>query len=120
MIAEQIGHGCTRSAVSGKVDRLGLGARIPRKDRVVKPRIPKQVTEDVVAKEVSHAPEEPQSFRISMMHIRDGECKWIGDDPQIDSSMCGHPTIPNKSYCSWHYGRSFQPAQKILRETDAQ
>lgn len=100
-IAKEIGDGCTRCSVIGKLRRLdlplmgkavngrGWQEHTPRRARMPKPEV---VDDD--------AP--PESLRISLQDIRDGQCKFISADPLTDSSMCGWPTEFGRSYCPRH------------------
>lgn len=114
-IAKAIGNGCTRGAISGKIDRLGIGFRVPRGLRVTRPRIPKPVVVPVAVEPQG----EPLSLRIPYAEAKAKQCKWISADPQVDSSICGYETKPLSPYCEFHHARSRQPAHTVRRETDA-
>lgn len=120
-IASAIGQGCTRNMVIGKLRRLNLSLlRLTVRGRGWQPDTPRKARTMKEPTDPIEAISEPVSLRIPFAQAKSRECRWISSDPIIDSSICGHDTLPNKSLCAYHAGRAFQPATHIRRETDAQ
>ena len=126
-IASKMG-GVTRNAVIGKVHRLGLSGRAT-------PAKPKRGCVTEAAPEA--APAEPETARAEMIDrlleepafvapavlssgdmatvatLQRNMCKWpMGDPASDDFHFCGQPTVPGKSYCSYHARMAFQPSQR--------
>lgn len=108
-IALRIGDGCTRSCVSGKVDRLGLGRGMTRSERSKSARPPMNRVPLLPVHVPEPLPEEPVSMNILLVNITHKACRWISGDPAINATMCGHPQKPNSPYCEFHAGRAYQP-----------
>lgn len=123
-IAREIGNGCTRSSVSGKVDRLGLGTRVARSERMTRPRIPKTVVvPEVPPVDLSI---EPEAFilaggaHVTVLTVNDRMCRWpFGDPQEVDFHFCGHSPRSGSPYCEAHARKAFQPASVIKRSYDA-
>ncbi|WP_162248637.1 GcrA family cell cycle regulator [Methylobacterium sp. Leaf94] len=115
------GHLMTASAVIGRMRRAGLtfmgprsNWRAPIKPRVRKPR-PKKAAAPVVVKAPPPPPAPrptprpqacdvvlPESRRVAIWDVRDGQCRWIAGDPRRDSTACGHTTAAGSPYCPAH------------------
>lgn len=126
-IAKQLG-GVTRNAVIGKVHRLGLSGRspgAPKRARLVKPEIaasakkdgsgapagrPRQArTQQSAPPEPAKALPEPKpnrakpSLGLSIITIRDGQCRFPTHTAYGDHRFCGHRTRPGSPYCDAHW-----------------
>lgn len=117
--------GTTRSAISGKVDRLGLSKpvmseaqkeaarkaaaarnlnnrRISRGTKVIKIREP-----DMEREPVNPPPPFVGSLNIPFVELRDfknnepNQCRFIADEPPgPDYRACGNETVAGESYCA--------------------
>jgi hypothetical protein len=113
LIGEQLGT--TRSAVAGKVSRLGLPPpkvhrapavpkrkSRPRKARVVPDRKPRVV---IIKPQVTEPPRAP----IGFMELRERHCRAIVAYDAFGFAMfCGHPKT-GKSWCARHHRLYTQP-----------
>lgn len=116
-IARELAHGITRSAVLGKVHRLGLSAgRTPqvaasRKMELSKPQggarktgSPSRAAE-VVARSSPSSPAPAKTHErglASVLTIRRCECRWpLGDPHAVDFSLCGRP-VARGAFCGQH------------------
>jgi GcrA cell cycle regulator len=125
----------SRSAVIGKLHRLGLPGRAkrqlfsnPHKNRprklVRKPRAyPKVVTrfgrssarlwDDLGPAEPLPAVEEiviPEKERKQLVDLEQNDCRWpIGDPKQAGFHFCGRRKVAGLSYCMDHARRAYQP-----------
>jgi hypothetical protein len=119
--------GCTRNAVLGKADRLGLresahhgGGRVTAK-REGAPAFPRGIFLRVPARQLAEleaAPSrEPPSRQIALIDLKAGECRWITGD---DGRCCGHATAliaagarhVASPYCGFHSERAYRPARE--------
>lgn len=95
----------TRSAIAGKVSRLG--AKKPKRERATpsKPR-PKVVPMKLPEQE----PEPEPLLKPGEWPVIRNACRYIYGDPRdADFRFCGHETIGLSAYCSFHVARMFQP-----------
>lgn len=127
----------TRSAVIGKVHRLGLSGRAttsryqqPRArtvPRAAKPRRPKPAPTPlqaiVAALPVDHVEsvEEiviPVAERKTLDMLADGDCRWpIGDPQDPEFHFCAKPKAAGLPYCERHAVRAYVPyAPKTAKE----
>lgn len=114
-IAAQI-PGTTRSAVIGKVHRLGLPGRPSPVARGPNPGPKKRPPPAVKPPSLPEpVPEEIEPLHIGMMEIRDGQCKWPYG-AGATTTFCGHAITPGKPYCSEHCRQAFHPSQPIMRD----
>jgi len=113
------GSGLTRSAIGGKLHRLGL------KTRVVRPRKPKagKAGKFGAGKLVNHghyfkiaegypgveeAKADPEAFvhRCGIMELENCSCRWpVGDSQSKEFFFCGAPgadLFGHRPYCSYH------------------
>ena len=120
-IRVELGGGLSRSAISGKANRLGLVhgksplAKRPKLSRA-RPRqklsrlilggldftnqVPK-VSAPVVVSVAPVAPVEPTPLRLDLFQLTDSVCKWsVSDEPP--HFFCGHPTEWQQPWCQWH------------------
>lgn len=44
----------------------------------------------------------PESLRVSLVDVRDGQCKWISGEPTAEATCCGHRVDQGSSYCPGH------------------
>jgi GcrA cell cycle regulator len=131
--------GLTRSAVIGKVHRMGLSGRATskphnsyiRKSRPTKaprpnPPAPSAVMAILCDGLPIPTPAEFDVPRISFSHLNeDGNkhCRWpclesVAGVPQDQPLFCGLKPIPGQSYCPTHYVRARIPVQPRRREAD--
>ncbi|ATQ70282.1 GcrA cell cycle regulator [Methylosinus trichosporium OB3b] len=122
-IAAEIGGGITRSAVIGKVHRLGLPARergvrtkaaraaiiTPPPAQAVK-RPAEKAAPVVVARPAPVPALAPPvdcgetALVASILDLVEGQCRW-----PLAAGFCGRPSAGGKSYCAHHALRSVNP-----------
>lgn len=116
-VAAQLG-GVTRSAVIGKLHRLGVTragsvrraanpnavrtARIIRTKPIPKPRLVYVAPKDT-------GPLEPLGETIEKAKY--GQCLWIEGDPKQDGRICGRET-GGHAYCQHHRSAAYVPSKK--------
>lgn len=112
VIARQLG-GCTRNAVCGKVDRLGLAQRHTQFNteqaiRRVRARAKvKAAAPTPLFASVPLPPEPPMpaapGVRLSILQLTNATCKCgLGDPKDADFGFCGQPSLPGSPYCAQH------------------
>lgn len=126
--------GCkSRSAVIGKVHRLGLSgrattSRIASGKRAARaaskaPRTAKPVGNPIIralmAEPFTPSVEEldiPINERKTMETLEECSCRWpIGDPQHADFHFCGKSKVTGLPYCEFHARRAFQPPQPRKR-----
>jgi GcrA cell cycle regulator len=122
-IAAALG-GVSRSAVLGKLRRLGLlGTREPQKAHF-KPRPRLTVIQGGKAEKRRATPRstkkrffsvaslpavgEQASLGIRIGDIGEHACRWIAGDPRSGGTCCGHPAVGTLSYCGHHARRAYR------------
>jgi GcrA cell cycle regulator len=123
-IAEELG-GVSRSAVIGKIHRLGLSGRdrpTPSLKRQCKPRLsrserrvwrPVSIGNSALKAEPEMLVEsETQPFqsavvpiakKLTLEKLTEHTCKWpIGDPRGEDFHFCGHDSLEAQPYCRYH------------------
>lgn len=119
--------GVTRSAVIGKIYRLGLSGRakvLPKADRRgdntralhiarrssggnVIPFTPMRCQPMAEPPPPLHA---PQSLKLRIEQLTSTTCRWpVGDPAAEDFGFCGHESSPEKPYCPFHQRLAFVP-----------
>lgn len=112
-------RGPSRSAVIGKLHRLGLlgnkiqRVRTPRSDDVLGRKIQRRRIRKVAGLDqgIKFTPPpvadgEPIGPHINLMLLEKGRCRWPFGDPTSDAfGFCGH-TTHGPRYCAHHAGRS--------------
>ena len=142
-IAKVIGGGLTRSAIAGKVRRIGLPYRKdPKADypgnvtRIQRARraaqaarkravvfIPNKVLKptkvELLRTELALiAALPPMEPGLTIETIRPNQCRYMNGDPQTDGTLCGRLTASG-SWCSQHRKLVYQPtkAKPLLTRT---
>lgn len=120
-IAKRLGN-CSRSAVIGKVHRLGLAPRAvehrkltrshprkrPRTDRP--PPRPSMIPMTPPPREDTYVV--PMAKRVGVLEVEADQCRWIYGDPRaIDMHFCDQKKVIGLSFCPHHAQRVFQPAR---------
>jgi GcrA cell cycle regulator len=125
-VARQLG-GVSRSAVIGKVHRLGLSGRaVPARPRAVAaPRASRAMRPSSAAKERAirlstversphvasvkgylppvRTPADELTATATLMTLGPASCRWpIGDPRDDDFGYCGRPRPPMSTYCDCH------------------
>lgn len=130
-IAKHIG-GLSRSAVIGKIHRLGLERRetSTKPTQPPKRRSPKApptlyrvlaVEGDPVS--TTHEPvpvcavEMPQTERMTILTLTANTCRWpIGDPHDDDFHFCGRPRRPDRPYCDLHCHKAYDGVHPTNRK----
>lgn len=134
-IAVQLG-GISRSAVLGKVHRLGLAGRAvasrkeyhrrhPWRSRTTAPK-PRKRTQGVILKELAALPlpqEQPADIgRVSLMDLEPHHCRFVAGDPKGVASgtpvYCGAQKVPGLAYCEHHARRCYEAPQVKPRKRE--
>jgi len=107
-IAAELQNGITRSAVLGKVYRMGLSAGRPDRPVARKPHAagaPRAAAEPPARSRGARAEPppvpEPPSGGVSLLAIRRGQCRWPYGDPRSGVSFCGRP-VARGAFCAGH------------------
>lgn len=108
-IARSLGDGLTRSAVVGKIHRLGIAERsaIPADVKrwvVVPEKLTCKAAEQIVRQSEASG---PPSLRIPLAEIGPDQCRYIAGDVRIDATCCGHPVKPLTPWCPYHLARCY-------------
>jgi len=55
----------------------------------------------------------PVSLAVLLTDVRDGQCRYIADDPRAGpATCCGHQVMPGSSWCPGHRAICAAPAQR--------
>ena len=130
VIAAHMGRGFTRNSIIGKCHRLGIIRGKPRvsmeygkspplikrdRNRFVATRVYSKAPVRVI--EPLPEPASPGSQPVTLMDIRSGLCRWPLGDPRKDSfRYCGSECEATRSYCDFHHGLAYQPANDRRNE----
>ena len=122
-IAPDLANGITRSAVLGKVHRMGLsagrpgrqatrpaaGPRPPRLNRP-RPRAPQPI---------AARPEVTMTRGLAtLVSVRRCECRWpFGEPGAADFSLCGQP-VSRGAFCASHAAVAYRPTRDTPRTFD--
>jgi GcrA cell cycle regulator len=115
-IAGDLDHGITRSAVLGKVHRLGLSAGRPgrRPSAVPRPSSPRahRAQPAAAAPVVAEPASAPERGQATLLSVRRCECRWPYGDPKArDFSLCGSP-VARGAFCGPHAAIAYQPVRQ--------
>jgi GcrA cell cycle regulator len=110
-IERETGQRCSRNAVIGKLHRLGLSGRTTpvRSARLIRNRLANALVRLApplprtqlrgharlggVPKAARLAPQtNAQGQFVTVLNVRDGECRFIAGDPREDARYCARPT----------------------------
>lgn len=118
-VARQLG-GVSRSAVIGKVHRLGITVReVPVRQRVTSVRVPSRIPARRPTRETTAAPhvaprlertEEDLLPTSGILELGSHSCRWpIGNPEGDDFGFCGRPKLTARgSYCEQHTAGAFR------------
>jgi GcrA cell cycle regulator len=120
-IAGELGAGVSRSAVLGKIHRLGIAALAPRIAR--RPAggtaAPARLPWSVPPEPADCAPwrddpgadaDIPRPQRRSLLTLTAATCRWpVGDPARPGFFFCGAPSEPRRPYCRAHALRARSP-----------
>jgi GcrA cell cycle regulator len=114
----------SRSAIIGKVHRLGLSGRIVKTRKIAKRRRPSRLaslrnfTPRPTMKLASYTPPPPSETdvaRVSFNQLDKTHCKWIIGDPselgQDQPMFCGAERVEGLPYCRDHAIRALDPVK---------
>lgn len=118
-IADEMG-GITRSAVIGKVHRMGLPGRAERSNRNQIRRRPRQANANIVRRimarqrpDVGQLPtpaEAPTPLNCTLVELAPNACHWPVNDGE-PYRFCGHPAVNGFAYCGWHARIAYRPSR---------
>lgn len=109
----------TRSAVLGKINRLGL-ARVPDHFRVAKPVKPRPIRQP---KAIDHLPRdepidlppEPAANPVTLLELEFHHCRWPVDMPSGPMMYCGAGKLDGHSYCRRHCDMAYSKVLVLTR-----
>lgn len=115
-IAGDLDHGITRSAVLGKVHRLGLSAGRARSRASVAPRPSPLRSRRAHSAAAIRAAAEPVSTPAhglaTLLSVRRCECRWPYGDPKgLEFSLCGQP-VARGAFCGPHAAVAYRPMRQ--------
>ncbi|CAN7640959.1 GcrA cell cycle regulator [Phenylobacterium sp. LjRoot219] len=131
-VAARLGGGVSRSAVIGKLHRLGLtGPRIAAvrpapKQRPAKrsPAAPSRWALRSHGRPTAQTPEPVVVEHGLVRNLRSlgrGDCRWpLGDPQAADFSFCGRPARPGSPYCASHNRAAHAPRTATQRDSAAE
>lgn len=122
-IARDLGEGLTRSAVLGKVHRMGLSAGRPRPrgPSVVVPSAPRgrRPPTATVGKAIAGPEPVPNQGQTTLLSVRRCECRWpYGDPKAVGFSLCGRP-IARGAFCGSHAAVAYRPGRQTPESLEA-
>jgi GcrA cell cycle regulator len=109
-IAAELQNGVTRSAVLGKVHRLGLSVGRPERpvarkaaDRPpqTQARTTRRADGDGRAPGEAYAVADLPSGGLTILSVGQGQCRWPCGDPRRGVSFCGRP-VARGAFCAAH------------------
>lgn len=104
-ISEYLGAGCTRNAVIGKANRLGLSQ--PTRSSVTRQQN-RQAREAALSRE---QPTVVASPGATILTLTTSCCRWpIGDPGTPSFRFCGARAVAGQPYCEAHARMAYQPA----------
>ncbi len=128
-IAAAVGN-ITRNAVIGKVHRLGLSGRSPRKPArvaipprpraiILKPVLPRsKILAPVLGETPPRAPrvipelEQAPDGQVRLVDLKESTCHWpIGDPMEEGFHFCGRSKSSGVPYCAHHAAIAYNPAK---------
>jgi hypothetical protein len=118
IIANLIGHGCTRNAVIGRINRLKLPkikhAMTGGNPRKVKPRRVNGEHKVRKAPTIQLPPPMPVApLNIPFIDLERNHCREIVGSGGIGMSLsCGHTVITDSSYCRWHHSINYTTPER--------
>ncbi len=110
-IARDLQNGISRSAVLGKLYRLGLSGGQPV--RAAKPAlaIPARPTVITAPERTSFQPLKAEQCSVRILEVRRGQCRWpIGDPRAPNFGLCGG-RVERGAYCAGHAGIAYRPCR---------
>lgn len=84
--------------------REGLPPKPPRPPKAAQPKAaPKPKAPPRPRIEAASATGLPVSLQIPLTDVRDGQCRYIADDPKGgQATCCGHPAVSGSPWCEAH------------------
>lgn len=116
-IASDLGQGVTRSAVLGKIYRLGLSdgrrpASRPARRPAVKAAAPSPPPRPPGPASGRREADAPSHGTATVLSIRRGECRWpYGDPGDPGFALCGR-RVARGAFCAAHAGIGYRPVRQ--------
>jgi GcrA cell cycle regulator len=112
-ISKITGLTVTRSAVVGKMMRLG----IPLRDAATALKSRKAPTLRPKPQRPPMASHISAARMISIDELTRRDCRWpIGDPRKEDFGFCGHAVMDGKSYCAGHQAIAYRPTEPMAKK----
>ncbi|MBM3489966.1 MAG: GcrA cell cycle regulator [Alphaproteobacteria bacterium] len=118
-IADRLGEGCTRNAVIGKANRLGLSqptrSSLTRRQKQRERQLQReQIPVRPARLPDSSPPPQPVSPGATILALTTSTCRWpLGDPTSPDFRFCGANAKPGQPYCEAHARMAYQPASSL-------
>jgi len=121
-IARDLAHGISRSAVLGKVHRLGLSAGRTTTPATMRERPAPSDTRSGPAAPAVQRESAPQktaeSGKATVQSVGRDQCRWpLGDPAAPDFSLCGCRAIRG-AYCGPHGARAYRPNRETAQSLE--
>ncbi|OYX58029.1 MAG: hypothetical protein B7Y86_03170 [Brevundimonas subvibrioides] len=119
-IARDLANGISRSAVLGKVHRMGLSAgrsgRPPKRPVVSRDTPQHAPARSITVQTIDTAPEVATEHGLAtVLSVRRCECRWpFGEPGAADFSLCGQP-IARGAFCASHASVAYRPTPENFR-----
>ena len=122
-IARELGAGLTRSAVLGKVHRMGLSAGRPRPRGpsvvVLSPPRDRRPPSTPVSEAIPGPAAVPNQGQTTLLSVRRCECRWPYGDPKAEGfSLCGRP-VARGAFCGPHAAVAYRPGRQTPESLEA-
>lgn len=101
---EQFNTALTRSAILGKLKRLGIAGGVARRaeyDHATR-QANRSAARPAVKRESKPITELPPSLNLTLAEINAGQCRYIAGEP-VGGCYCGHPVQAGSSLCRAHH-----------------
>jgi GcrA cell cycle regulator len=121
-IARELGGGISRSAVLGKIHRLGFAELSPRAwvhrsqlKRAGERRISHKLWAALGRTFAGRQWPPPAWVRRSLLELTRSACRWpVGDPSHPDFFFCGAEALRGEVYCAVHRARAYRPAAETI------
>jgi GcrA cell cycle regulator len=103
--------GISRNAIIGKTHRMGISFGQPPKvvrQKIVRPprvRAERRFAERAFV--LRCCVPEPNALNLTILDVKDSQCKWPTSIPEEEFGCCGQPAEESKPYCTHHCNMAY-------------